>query len=469
MRNIKWAAIVLGALLIGNADLHAAEQINPGSPGAQGIVADSQNAEAAAATEADAAAAADATTKPVTRAELDGINSQLAILNDQLNRTLTLNTASTTRSLKIGGTLQTRYTFLDSNDTKGAAKTKDASGFSIPAASISLSGSLRRDYADGKNLDYVAGFQAASGSSWNLQVTDAYLKYNILPSLDNEKPLLYVQVGQQKRPFGVEPLATEDKQPAINLATFAGTGGYSLSTRDIGIQVKGDLFPAVDTGYGYRVPLIEYSLGLFNGSLQNAADTNRSKDVAGRLAFNAPVDYNSDFRGLTVGTSYTTGQGDYTTAGTFGKASKTRWGYDISYVASPVGFTAEYVKGRDEHGIDLKSATPVKSDGYTLTFFYQWGEQFLKSVRSQARADDWWPTTYQPFIRYDRWDPNTAIAKNETSIWTYGFNVFFAETTKLQINYNVSENRDLTNADVKAAGKGSLRKHEVAAQFQYGF
>ena len=489
MINIKWATLVIGALLIGNVDLHAAEPSNPGSPEAQGIVVDSQNAAAAAATEADAAAADEATNKPVTRAELDGINSQLAILNDQLNRTLTLNTASTNRALQISGTLQTRYVYLDTNSTGSATKpfvSKNSNGFSIPLASLSLSGSLRKDYTDGKNLDYAAGFQAASGSTWNLQATDAYLKYNFFTTLDNEKPLLYVQVGQQKRPFGVEPLATEDKQPAINLATFAGASGYSLSTRDIGVQLKGDLLPAVDTGYGYRVPLIEYSVGYFNGSLQNSADTNRAKDFVGRINFNAPVDYNSSFRGLTAGASYLYGKADYSyknasgVASTFneGRADRIRWGYDISYVASPVGFTAEYAAGRDSkvtntgnitEAVARNSVSSINSQGYTLTFFYQWGEQFLKSVRSQARADDWWPTTYQPFVRYDRWDPDTAIAKNETSIWTVGFNVFFAQTTKFQVNYNISEIRDRTNADVVAAGSGSLKKHELDLQFQYGF
>ncbi|HWR00681.1 MAG TPA: porin [Chlorobaculum sp.] len=491
MRNIKWAAIVLGVLMIGNVDLRADEPAKTGTAEVPGIVVESQNAAAASATEADAAAASDATTKPVTRAEIDGINSQLAILNDQLNRTLTLNTASTNRALQFSGTLQTRYVYLDTSNKNGSSSSKpfasrNSNGFSIPVASLALSGSLRKDYADGRNLDYVAGFQAASGSSWNLQATDAYLKYNFLPTLDNEKPLLYIQVGQQKRPFGVEPLATEDKQPAINLATFAGGSGYSLSTRDIGVQLKGDLFPAVDTGYSYRVPLIEYSVGYFNGSLQDATDTNRAKDFVGRINFNAPVDYNSDFRGLTAGVSYLYGKGDYSyknsggTATTFdyGRADKIRWGYDISYVASPVGFTAEYAAGRDarvtntgniSETVARNSIRTINSQGYTLTFFYQWGEQFLKSVRSQARADDWWPTTYQPFIRYDRWDPDTAIAKNETSIWTLGFNVFFAQTTKFQINYNISQNRDRTNADVIAAGSGALRKHELDLQFQYGF
>jgi hypothetical protein len=104
----------------------------------------------------------------------------------------------------------------------------------------------------------------------------------------------------------------------------------------------------------------------------------------------------------------------------------------------------------------VKAST--QSRGYTVTLFYEWGEQFLKNYRNQSRNDDWWPKTYQPFLRFDSWDPNTAIAGDHTTVLTYGFNFFFAETTKLQLNYNVRNDRSQ-----------KVKQNDLLVQFQYGF
>ena len=62
-------------------------------------------------------------------------------------------------------------------------------------------------------------------------------------------------------------------------------------------------------------------------------------------------------------------------------------------------------------------------------------------------------------MRFDHYDPDKAVSGDDTSIVTYGFNVFFAETTKLQFNYNVRHER--SNSD--------LHQNDFVAQFQYGF
>jgi len=468
MSRIKLTMLVLGSLLMSNANLYAAPapEVETQEVSASGD-----------AVGTDKPAPADATTEeaPITRSELQGVRSEIAVLSDQLNLQLTRTIANTNRALLIGGTLQNRFTATTWQNTTPYTNTP---GFSFNSAIISLSGNLKKDYEEGKNIDYAVGLSAlgtakttaAVATTANFQPTDAYLRYSILPSLDIEKPLLYIQFGQQKRPFGVEPQATEDKQPAINLATFSGPSGLNLSQRDVGLQIKGDLFPVVDLGYNLRTPTIEYALGVFNGSGPNQLDTNSGKDFAGRINVNAPVEYNSDFRGLTIGSSFSTGKQDLAginggaaiTGGT-GKASKVRYGSDISYVASPIGFTAEYAVGRDEQAVSGTSIanavkTTIQSEGYTLTLFYEWGEQFQKDYRSQSRSDDWWPKTYQPFVRYDHWDPNTAVAGNDTTVLTLGFNFFFAQTTKLQLNYTVSDNKST-----------KIKENDFILQFQYGF
>ena len=451
MKKIKIAILVLGSLLIGKANLYAA---------------DIEKVEGSANASPEAASASPGVLPDEgprdTSAEIDAIRNEIAILKYQYDRSIARTIANSNRSLLIGGTLQNRYS--STTYTSGPA-TPDASGFTLNSAIISLKGNLFKDYEEGKNFDYVIGLQAA-GTAYNFQPTDAYIQYSILPSLDNQKPLLYVQFGQQKKPFGLEATTTEDKMPAINTATFAGGKGLNLSQRDIGILVRGDLAPVVDIGYSYRVPLIEYSIGLFNGSGPNTLDTNKSKDVVARVVLNAPVEYDSDYRGLSFGSSYSNGNQDLTLKNATvlpGQGSRIRYGQDISYVSSPIGFTAEYAIGQDDQVLSgTNQATLIKnnirSKGYTLTLFYEWGEQFLKNYRAQDRLDDWWPKTYQPFVRFDKWDPNTSVANNETQIITVGFNVFFAQTTKFQVNYSLTDNK-ATN----------IKQKDLNLQFQYGF
>ncbi len=462
MSNRKLTILVLGALLIGHTNLLAAEsaeavpqeqQVSDKQPQqASDSTAVPFGSEDLSATDTSEAGGA------VTQAELDGVRAEIATLRDQLTQRLDKTIANSKRSLSISGSTQTRY---------AASSSPNKNGFLFNSAIISLKGFLKKDYVEGKSISYTLGL--GSNTSYNLQPTDAYLQYSIGQSLDIGKPYLYVQIGQQKKQFGLEATTTEDKQPAINTAQFASKLG--LSQRDIGIRLYGDLFPVVDLGYNYRIPLIEYSLALYNGSGPNTADTNLDKDIEGRIVINAPAGYYSPYRGLALGGSFYRGKQDLYKVGTTlipngeGEGEKIRYGTDLSYVSAPLGFTAEYVIGRDEKNINPFATTlanvtryTTKSAGYTVTFFYEWGEQFYKNSRSQSRNDDWWPTTFQPFIRYDHWDPDTAVANNESNITTLGFNFFFAETTKFQLNYSLS--------DDKAT---KVKQNNFAAQFQFGF
>ena len=451
MSKRKLTILVLGALLIGNANLRAAEtaETEPQQQPVSDSTAVPFGSEDLSAKDTSEAGG------NVSQAELDGVRAEIATLRDQLTQRLDKTIANSKRSLSISGSTQTRYS---------ASTSPNKNGFLFNSAILSLKGYLKRDYEEGKSISYTLGL--GSNTSYNLQPTDAYLQYSIGQSLDIDKPYLNVNIGQQKKNFGLEATTTEDKQPAINLAQFASKLG--LSARDIGIRFYGDLFPVVDLGYNYRIPLIEYSLGLYNGSGPNTADTNQDKDIEGRIVINAPAGYYSPYRGLALGGSFYRGKQDLYKGTTLitkgeGEAKKIRYGTDLSYVSAPFGFTAEYVIGKDEKalsGLTLANAVraTTESKGYTVTLFYEWGEQFYKNSRNQSRNDDWWPTTFQPFLRYDHWDPDTAVACNESNITTLGFNVFFAETTKFQLNYSISDDKLAT-----------LKQNTFAAQFQFGF
>ncbi|ABQ28036.1 porin [Geotalea uraniireducens] len=436
---------------------------------------------------ASAATEKDPDDEPVTQGDLNGLRTELETLRDQFQTNYDQKTATTSRSLKFGGSATTKFVVSDDPAVK--------EGFGTPSLNLKFSGNLRKDYEDGKNVDYVFGTNAG-GSDLTLRIQDAYLSYSILPSNDVTKPYLYVYVGQQKKIFGLEATASEEYKPTINGAQF--TKALSLDERDIGLVLSGDLFPHNDYGFSkYRVPAIAYSIGVVNGSGPNKADDNDNKDVFARVAFNAPVDYNDFLRGLTLGVSgywgvktatatrtstttvnvpnatpppatisVTTNTTDTTLSQ---KGDKNRYGGDLSYVNTPVGFTLEYVRGEDpslskekiKNGTITTPSTfrSVKSEGITFTLFYNFGEQFQKSYKEQTRYGDWYPQTIQPFLRFDRFDPDLDAEDDRKDIYTIGFNWFFAPTTKLQLNYNI------VSGQIPKAQKNN----EFLAQFQYGF
>jgi hypothetical protein len=435
---------------------------------------------------------------PVTQSELQGVRNEVQVLRDQWQRGIDRTVVSTKRYLSISGTGQLKYTgpnpFLD--DSPSGVK-----AFSIPFFGLNFKGNLRKDYEEGKNLDYTLGIQTTGASS--ISITEANLTYQIFNSLDKEGPRLSITGGQQKKYFGNEATATEEFKPTIAGAQFASK--LSLDSRDIGFVLAGDLLPSNDYGTGYRVPLVQYWLGAINGSGPNTAEINNEKDLFARLQFNAPVDYNHPLRGLSFGLSGYKGWQNYTatntttntvtvnanagaeppvagtpitastnTATISRKGDKERWGVDLAYVNTPVGFTLEYVRGRDlasTNGTIAKKDGVTKTvpyafkavdeEGYTFTVFYNFGEQFVNSIKTQDSWNDYYPLTYQPFVRFDRWIPDSSSQGDRTDIWTVGFNWFFAETTKFQVNYNITRDYKL--------GQPVKNSDAILAQFQFGF
>jgi hypothetical protein len=173
------------------------------------------------------------------------------------------------------------------------------------------------------------------------------------------------------------------------------------------------------------------------------------------------------WRGLTLGFSGTQGHKPGSNAGAGsnivnGDLKYVRYGGDVSYVNVPVGFTIEYVQGNDEA---LRGTTPANttlysksSYGATATIFYEWGQQFVKDYINQSRQDDYYPQTYQLFVRSDTWNPNTGIPGFSVTEGTLGFNAFFASTTKLELAYQARKDEG-----------HNFASDQYLTQFQYGF
>jgi asparagine synthetase A len=150
-----------------------------------------------------------------------------------------------------------------------------------------------------------------------------------------------------------------------------------------------------------------------------------------------------------------------------GKGVKNRYGIDFYYNHWPFGITYEFVSSRDAVTTGTTLNDPkrdeIVANSHTATLFLSFGEQFVAGFRQQGRYDDWWPKTWQPFARFDYFDRDIRKDKknDRIGVLTFGLNVFFAETTKFQLNYNIRKDESLA--------KDKQVTHEILAQLQFGF
>lgn len=164
-------------------------------------------------------------------------------------------------TLKIMGYGQTAYTVQSQNGEEKNAL--DLQRFIVMAdARITdkISFWLMYDFASSKLHEY-------------------YAQYAFLPALK-------LRIGQYKQPFTMESLLPPTLISNINLdesvAFMAGIAGdpcYGIGRvgRDLGVMLTGDLW--LKDGK----PLVNYSIGVFNGAGMNQKENNNQKDVIGQV------------------------------------------------------------------------------------------------------------------------------------------------------------------------------------------
>lgn len=428
-----------------------------------------------------------------TTTDIAGLQTDVENFKYQYQRDRETKSATSTRNLLLGGIIQTRYSWYSETVTSPVPSRYQVTSvnnppyvhdrkttFSIPNAILNFNGLLYRDYESARNLQFQlsaaaspatsnAGLGANNINSF-FTVLDANITYQVLPTIENDGARLSLKLGQFLVPFGLEANTTEELKPVIVNAQFVGATGFNL--RNIGAVAHGEFFAQYDFGYNYRQALISFDVGAVNGNGPNRDDDNGHKDLFGRVAVTVPADYDSWLRELRVGASgYIGRQNTYWTpaAGTatpadggyIGTGRRNRYGVDVYYNHFPFGVTYEHVWLDDEllpsNNVWLKR----KGSANVATVFYSFGEQFLNSIKNQGKYDDWWPKTFQPFARFDQYDPDINVDDNSIYLVTLGLNIFFAETTKFQLN--------ATRRVQQTAKDASTKSGEVLAQFQFGF
>ncbi|MFZ4705122.1 MAG: porin [Bacteroidales bacterium] len=250
---------------------------------------------------------------------------------------------------------------------------------------------------------------------------------------------LKITAGQFKVPFCMENLSPSTFLESIERAqvdeALVARGKDVIGNhngRDIGIQLSGCLFK-IDDRY-----LLDYAVGVFNGTGINPMAATSSKDFSGRDVYIAIVDNNEakDFAGrllfhpisgLDIGGSYYNGYDMWAPSKTDPAKSQVRKriGGELSYTLNNFLFKGEYIQGKD--------ATIDKGGWYAQAGYY-----FI-------------PKKFEFLLKYDTYDPDMNKADNISTNYITCLTYYFNELTRLQASYTYrNEESTQINNDIIA-------------------
>ena len=183
----------------------------------------------------------------------------------------------------LSGFIQAEYDWLD-DGTNG--NTTSSSSFYIRRLRFTIAGDLYKGKA-GK-LDYRAYFDLARVKNPNPNpILDMWMRYQPVKEFG-------IQLGQFKNPITFEASISPSKYDFIdfsyavsNLAKMGSNdvAGLNVTARDIGFQLFGGFIHR--DGYS----ILNYNIGLVNGSGINTKDNNKSKDIFARLTVKPTADF----------------------------------------------------------------------------------------------------------------------------------------------------------------------------------
>ena len=237
-----------------------------------------------------------------------------------------------------------------------------------------------------------------------------------------------ITAGQFKIPFSLENLASSSKLEMIDrsqvVEALVARGKDVIGNqngRDIGVQVSGTILKL------NNLPLLEYRIGVFNGSGINIVDTaNSAKDIAGRLIF-TPI------KGLSFGGSIYEGWDKAIKPDVPGLSQRrNRIGGEVSYATSLLSLKGEYIYGKD--GITNRAGWYAQA-GYFII-----------------------PQKLQVLCKYDVYDPKTTSSDNILTNYVFGGNYFFNNWSRLQAFYTIRQEEGV-----------AMTNNYFSVQYQIGF
>jgi len=343
--------------------------------------------------------------KSISQELADSVRAEAAIKQQDADANKKSFLVSAARQIQLSGYTQIRYQAFEE-------KAKD-DGFDIRRARVDLRG----------NFTSFFSYRVQADLAGSPKIVDAYGEIKL-------NDYFNITLGQFRIPFSLENLTSMNKfelidfSQAVDAMTARGKDVIgNQNGRDIGVQLGGALIKKGNAA------LVEYRLGVFNGSGINVADTaNGTKDIAGRLIVN-PLE------GLSVGVSYYNGLGKAIkpSADYIGRSqARNRLGFELSYTTPRLSIKGEYIQGTD--------GSTEKEGWYGLAGYYII------------------PKTLQVVGKYDTFDPNTTTDDNITINYVAGVNYNFNTWSRIQAFYTYRDEQG-----------PSVDNNYFSVQYQIGF
>lgn len=346
--------------------------------------------------------------KLIAQKEADSLRAEAAIAAQANISKIKSFPLSAGKKITLAGYTQVRYQALE--------EAGRIDGFDIRRARLDVKGIISPYW----------GYRVQFDLAGTPKLIDAYVELKLHDYFN-------FTVGQAKIPFSLENLASSNKLELIDrsqvVEALTGRGrdvGGNQNGRDIGIQVGGTILKLKDR------PVVDYRVGVYNGSGINVVDNNEKKDYAARLILH-PLTGLDISGALYNGSRFVPEVRTGTVVTTPSKSvDRNRYGFDLSYDLKNLSVLSEYIHGTD----DL-----IDREGY----YVQGGYYFFQKK-------------FQLIAKYDFYDADLAIGDNAAIWYVLGANYNFNTATRLQFNYTLKEEE----------GSG-IDNNFASAQLQIGF
>jgi phosphate-selective porin OprO and OprP len=341
--------------------------------------------------------------KSITREQADSLKADAALKEKEAEATKKSFWVTVARQMQLTGFTQLRYQVLDE-----AGKNN---GFDLRRARLYLKGNITPKFAYHLQAEFADKPKIMDGFA-EIKIADFFM----------------ITAGQFRIPFSLENLTATSKLDLIERSqAVEAMVGYGKDVtgnqygRDIGIMAGGIIVKSNDRS------ILEYRLGLFNGTGVNVADTaNEAKDVVARLVI-------SPIKRLSIGISGYNGWDKAIIPDVPGKSQvRNRLGMDVSYVADRVSLKGEFIRGKD--GITDKQGWYLQA-GYFII-----------------------PQRLQVLAKYDTYDPSMSQTDNISTFYVIGANFNFNTWSRLQAYYTFRQEEG-----------PAVNNNVFAMQFQIGF
>ncbi|MDP3434204.1 MAG: porin [Bacteroidota bacterium] len=344
----------------------------------------------------------------IAQKEADSIRAEAAIATQANLAKVKAFPVNAAKKITLAGYTQIRYQALE--------QTGAIDGFDIRRARIDLKG----------NISPYWGYRLQFDLAGSPKLIDAYAELKV-------NDYLNITFGQAKIPFSLENLTSSpkleliDRSQAVEALTARGKDvGGNQNGRDIGILLGGTLLKLKNR------PVVDYRLGVYNGSGINTADKDEEKDYAARLIF-YPVTGLAFSGAWYDGSRFVPEVKTGTVVTTPSKiVNRDRLGFDLSYDLKNFSLRSEYIYGKD----DL-----TEREGY-----YVLGAYYFLQKKVQVVA------------KYDFYDADKAKADDASTWVVLGANYNFNANTKLLVNYSIKQEEGT-----------SIDNNFANAQLQIGF